>query len=88
VAKKAKSRQKQLGSYLDFDERVEKHKALRKFKLEVSLTNHLSHSVIHLEDLSIGYDPDHPLLTSITLDLRAGLRIALTGPHGCGKTTL
>jgi len=88
VAKKAKSRQKKLERYLDSDERVEKPQMLRKLKLEFSLTNHLGHSVVLMKDLSIGYDPDHPLMSGINLDLRAGQRIALTGPNGCGKTTL
>jgi ATP-binding cassette subfamily F protein 3 len=60
----------------------------RKLKIEFSLTNHLSHSVIHLKDLSIGYDPEHPLMSGINVDLHSGQRIALTGPNGCGKTTL
>ena len=88
VAKKAKSRQKKLDRYLDSDERVEKPQMSRKLKLEFNLTNHLSHSVIHLKDLSIGYDPERPLLSGINLDLHSGQRIALTGPNGCGKTTL
>ena len=88
VAKKAKSRQKKLDRYLDSDARVEKPQMSRKLKLEFSLTNHLSHSVIHLKDLSIGYDPEHPLMSTINVDLHSGQRIALTGPNGCGKTTL
>jgi ATP-binding cassette subfamily F protein 3 len=88
VAKKAKSRQKKLNRYLDSEEHVEKPLATRKLKLEFNLNNHLSHSVIRLEDLSIGYDHEHILLNRINLDLHAGQRIALTGPNGCGKTTL
>ncbi len=88
VAKKAKSRQKKLNRYLNSEERVEKPLATRKLKLEFNLNNHLSHSVIRLEDLSIGYDHEHILLNRINLDLHAGQRIALTGPNGCGKTTL
>lgn len=40
------------------------------------------------ELLSIGYTPDTPLLEHLDLSIRAGQRIALTGPNGCGKTTL
>jgi ATP-binding cassette subfamily F protein 3 len=88
VAKKAKSRQKKLDRYLESDERVDKPLISRRLKLEFSLTNHLSHSVIRLKDLTIGYDPGHPLMSGINLELHSGQRIVLTGPNGCGKTTL
>jgi ATP-binding cassette subfamily F protein 3 len=88
VAKKAKSRQKKLERYLEADERVEKPKESRLIKLEFGTHHHLSHSVLWLEDLSIGYDPTRPLLMGLNLDLHPGQRIILTGPNGCGKTTL
>ncbi len=87
VAKKAKSRQKKLERYLEADERVEKPRESRPIKLEFGTHHHLSHSVLWLEDLSIGYDPTRPLLMGLNLDLHAGQRIVLTGPNGCGKTT-
>jgi len=88
VAKKAKSRQKKLKRYLDSEERVEKPRESRPIKLEFETSYHLSHSVLWLEDLSIGYHHSYPLLSDLNLDLRAGQRIVLTGPNGCGKTTL
>jgi len=88
VAKKAKSRQKKLDRYLKSDELVEKPKESSTIKLEFGTNNHLSHSVLWLEDLSIGYHPSHPLINGINLDLHSGQRIVLTGPNGCGKTTL
>jgi ATP-binding cassette subfamily F protein 3 len=88
VAKKAKSRQKKLDRYLESDERVEKPKSSWEMKLEFNPLHHLGRTVIHLEDLSIGYNPDEPLIHEINLDLRVGQRIAVTGPNGCGKTTL
>ena len=49
---------------------------------------HLGRSVIHLEDLRVGYDSAAPLLQGLTLDVHAGQRVAVTGPNGSGKTTL
>ena len=40
------------------------------------------------EELSVGYTPDRPLLENLNFHIRAGQRIALTGPNGSGKTTL
>ena len=88
VAKKAKSRQKKLDRYLKSDELVEKPKESSTIKLEFGTNNHLGHSVLWLEDLSIGYQAMHPLISGLNLDLHAGQRIVLTGPNGCGKTTL
>jgi len=88
VARKAKSRQKKLDRYLRSEERVEKPSASRTIKLDFEANTHLSHSVLRLEDLSIGYDPQHPLLGGLNLELHAGQRIALTGPNGSGKTSL
>jgi ATP-binding cassette subfamily F protein 3 len=44
--------------------------------------------VLITEVLSIGYAPENPLLENLNLHIRAGQRIALTGPNGTGKTTL
>lgn len=88
VAKKAKSRQKKLDRYLESDERVDKPRPDWHIKLDFNPSRHLGSSVINLEEVVIGYDPAQPLITGINLDLRSGQRIALTGPNGCGKTTL
>jgi len=82
VAKKAKSRERKLEHYLEADERVEKPQSTRSLKLEFPQPGHRSHAVIHLEQLSVGYHADNPLLTY------AGQRIVITGPNGVGKTTL
>jgi ATP-binding cassette, subfamily F, member 3 len=88
VAKKAKSRQKKLDRYLKSDDLVEKPRESSSIKLEFGINNHLSRSVLWLEDLSIGYHTAHPLISGINLNLQSGQRIVLTGPNGCGKTTL
>ena len=88
VARKAKSRQKKLERYINSDERVEKPKTSWEMKLEFNPIDHIGRTVTRLEDLSIGYDLEHPLINRINLDIHARQRIALTGPNGSGKTTL
>jgi len=88
VAKKAKSREKRLERYEESDERVEKPKQDRALYFEFEKTSHLGRSVLQLEELSVGYDPTRPLISAINLQLRAGQRVVLSGPNGCGKTTL
>jgi ATP-binding cassette subfamily F protein 3 len=88
VARKAKSREKKLERYLDSDERVEKPKASWQMKLEFGAPEHLSQDVLALEQLSVGYPGHPPLLRGADAQVRAGARIALTGPNGGGKTTL
>lgn len=93
VARKALAREHKLERYLDSDERVEKPVAgwqLKQnfFETAPASERHLSQTVLRLEQASIGY-PGYPaLLHDITLDIRAGQRIALVGPNGAGKTTL
>jgi ATP-binding cassette, subfamily F, member 3 len=88
VAKKAKSRQKKLDRYLDSAERVEKPKTAWEMKLDFNPIEHIGRTVMRMENLSIGYEPGYPLISKINLDLHARQRIVLTGPNGCGKTTL
>ncbi|MCP4421547.1 MAG: ABC-F family ATP-binding cassette domain-containing protein [Chloroflexi bacterium] len=88
VAQKAKSRQKKLNRYLDADERVEKPKRSWQMKLNLEEASHLGKDVLFLENLSVGYAGNKPLLQNITLQAGAGERIILTGSNGCGKTTL
>ena len=88
VARKAKAREKKLERYLEDEDRVEKPQAGWQMKVEFNETLHLGQIVMHTEELSIGYDASAPLLENLTLDLRAGRRLVMTGPNGCGKTTL
>lgn len=51
---------------------------------------HLSHvrDSIVLEDVTFGYQSDRPVLQNVSLQINAGECIGITGPTGCGKTTL
>ncbi|MGZ9165602.1 MAG: ABC-F family ATP-binding cassette domain-containing protein, partial [Anaerolineales bacterium] len=68
------------------EERVEKPRSSWQIKLDFGAPAHQSKDVLVTEKLSIGYD--RPLLADLNLHIRAGQRIAMTGPNGSGKTTL
>jgi ATP-binding cassette, subfamily F, member 3 len=88
VARKARAREKKLERYLESDERVEKPGQTWHMKLEFSPTQPLGRRAILLEQLSVGYQSDAPLLVNLNLELRGRQRVVLTGPNGSGKTTL
>jgi len=70
------------------EERVERPSRSWQMKLDFGVPEHQSKNVLVTENLSIGYAQDNPLLAGLNLHIRAGQRIALTGPNGSGKTTL
>ena len=43
---------------------------------------------IVLENVAFGYTEDKPLITELSLNVKEGMRVAIVGPTGCGKTTL
>lgn len=43
---------------------------------------------VSLEQVSFSYHPEVVLIEDLNLDVKAGQRIAIVGPTGCGKTTL
>ena len=88
VTKKAKSRQKKLEHYLESDERVEKPKTAWQMKLEFRPPVSTGKDMLVLEGLHAGYPGCNPLLENLNLNIRAGERIVLTRPNGCGKTIL
>ena len=70
------------------EDRKEKPISGWQMKLDFGAPAHQSRDVLLTENLSIGYTLENPLLESLNLHIRAGQRIALTGPNGTGKTTL
>jgi ATP-binding cassette, subfamily F, member 3 len=68
------------------EERIEKPKSSWQMKLDFGAPEHQSKDVLITDRLSVGYDAR--LLRDLNLNIRAGQRIALTGPNGTGKTTL
>ncbi len=43
---------------------------------------------VGIEDVSFSYDPNRKLIEHFNLDVKPGMRIAIVGPTGCGKTTI
>lgn len=43
---------------------------------------------VSVQDLSVAYDPERPVLDQVSIEIRKGDVIALTGPSGGGKSSL
>ena len=48
----------------------------------------MSESVVNLENASIGYSSNQPLIKTLNLNVNRGEIVAIAGPSGIGKTTL
>ncbi len=80
----AESRQK----LLDKMERVERPDALpESVRLQFQKSGESGNEVLYLRNISRGY-PDKPLFRNITLTIKKRERVFITGPNGCGKSTL
>jgi ATP-binding cassette subfamily B protein len=43
---------------------------------------------VRMDDVSFSYTPDKPLIENLCLEVKPGMRVAIVGPTGSGKTTL
>jgi ATP-binding cassette subfamily B protein len=43
---------------------------------------------VSLKDVAFSYDPKSTLIEGLSLETKPGMRVAIVGPTGCGKTTL
>lgn len=43
---------------------------------------------VEFKNVEFSYEEDKPLIKDLSVDVKAGQRIAIVGPTGCGKTTL
>lgn len=43
---------------------------------------------VTLEEVEFSYEPEKPLIENLNLVAKPGMRVAIVGPTGCGKTTL
>lgn len=83
-AKQAQSRIKMLEKMGEDPELLPERKDVFTFPE----TTPLAPPYFRLEDVSVGYEPNKPVLTRLNLSLGANERIALLGRNGNGKSTL
>ena len=43
---------------------------------------------VALEDVTFSYTPEKPLIQHMNIQVKSGMRVAIVGPTGCGKTTI
>ena len=87
LARKATVQKRRLERLLQSEEHIDKPKPTWQMKLDFVDTPASSQDVLLLEAVSMGFG-ERVLFEDVTLTMRAGERVVLTGPNGSGKTTL
>jgi ATP-binding cassette, subfamily F, member 3 len=84
-ASQAKSKQKAL----DRIERIEAPSAEpKRARIRLPEAPAGAHDALGLVEATIGYDEAAPVLSGVDLPVERGMRVALLGPNGCGKSTI
>ncbi len=55
---------------------------------EASLELDNAKGTVDINDVSFRYEKDHPLIEGLNVHAKPGMKIAIVGPTGCGKTTI
>ncbi|MGI8963990.1 MAG: ribosomal protection-like ABC-F family protein [Thermomicrobiales bacterium] len=87
IARPAVVRKRKLERLLESSEFVEKPALKWGLSVEFEGASHGARDVLVLDDATLGYD-GAPILTNVSLHIRRGEKVAITGPNGGGKTTL
>ena len=87
VARTAKVRERKLLRAVAAADHVEKPSRSWGLAVEFRDVPESSRTVVDLDDVSVAFDAT-PVLTNLSLHVRYGERIALTGANGSGKSTL
>jgi ATP-binding cassette subfamily F protein 3 len=86
-SKEAQGRRTRLERFMK-TEAIEKPREHTSITVRLHVMERTGDLVASLTDLQAGYSKDKPLVTIDHMDIFRGLRIAIVGPNGCGKTTL
>jgi ATP-binding cassette, subfamily F, member 3 len=87
VAGRAKNLEQRIKE-IETKEQVAKPRTAWQIKLDFGAPGKQSKNILLLNEVAIGYPGKAPLLAGLNLIVHSGDHIALTGPNGCGKTTL
>jgi ATP-binding cassette, subfamily F, member 3 len=89
--KAAKVMKRSLVARRRMEEAVENARTVKPFEkdaVKIEFGSSKGRSLVHAENLMVGYAEERPLTTELTFDLWSGDRLAVLGPNGCGKTAL